>query len=345
MFSLRCILIAVGVVVFAASARAGYRATELFAVQWGQEQNELRIGEPFVEDVKLTPQDSTDDVTFPGGGPDQGFVDKEENCYFSSYKFGYFKGYDHTGNLIVDYSKSSPGFDTEYFQSGVIRFYMDTTGLVYFLGFPRRDYVAVADQNNNLLAKLNPYGEDSGVIINNFYPSSDDQLSFYLDDGTRYTYSAGHFTNGGAMGWKAADGFYYYANMTDAEHLRFMKYQNPDLHGVLSNLQETVLPLTDRQIDYAEFLGVDDSLFIYVYVIETMPETAYRVLKFNGTYSLVDEILLSVVSNRFEWNLTPFLRNDGNVYEFQVMDDGLHVFRWSRNKVPVGSADPTGEKK
>jgi len=49
-------------------------------------------------------------------------------------------------------------------------------------------------------------------------------------------------------------------------------------------------------------------------------------------YLLKDEFILPQVTNKYYLTLQPFLRSDGNVYEFRCLDDGLHVIRWSRKE-------------
>ena len=194
------------------------------------------------------------------------------------------------GELIVDFSDENRTHNREFYKSGISKFYVDNNGSIYFLGFPSVDYVPLVDQEYNLVSKLHPYGENSGVPVNNFYRSADDVLSFYLSDGTRYTYIGGEFYEGGAMGWKGVDGIYYYANMRDSTTIRFIRYENPDLYGNPENLQEFLIPVENVYISYCEFLGMDEDLNSYVDVITPADENNEVILVYDSQYELVDEI-------------------------------------------------------
>jgi len=299
-------------------------------IPWGDSAQQLRIGQPNREDVELTPEDTTDDFYFNSNGPNQGFVDLNDNFYFSSYGFAYLKGFNSDGELIIDFSNENQTHNREFYKSGISKFYIDNNDLLYFLGFPTVDYVPLVDQEYNLVSKLHPYGDDSGVDVINFYRSANDVLSFYLSDGTRYTYVDGDFYDGGAMGWKAVDGIYYFANMRDSSTIRFIRYENPDLYGNPENLEEYLIPLENINISYCEFLGMDEDLNSYVDVITTADENNEVVLVYDSNYELVEEITPAGISLHYYWIIAPFLRQDGILFEFRVLEEGLGIIRWSK---------------
>jgi hypothetical protein len=210
-------------------------------IPWGDSAYQLKIGQPFTEDIEMTPEDTTDDDIYPGGGPSHGFVDFNDNFYFSSYQYAYLKGFNSEGELLVEFSNENQTHNREIYRSSISKFYVDNNGLIYFISFPELDYVAQVDQEYNLVSKLHPYGDGSGVDVINFYRSADDMLSFYLSDGTRYTYIDGEFYEGGARGWRTSNGIYYYANMRDSSTIRFIRYEAPDLYGNPANLDEFLI--------------------------------------------------------------------------------------------------------
>ena len=309
---------------------AAYSPTTVTTIPWGDSAHQLKIGQPFWEDVEMTPEDTTDDAVFNSDGPDQGFVDFNDNFYFSSYGFAYLKGFDSNGELIVDFSDENQTHNREFYKSGISKFHVDENGLICFLSFPRLDYVALVDQNYSLVSKLNPYGVESGVLVSNFYRSADNVLSFYLSDGTRYKYTGGEFSEGGAMGWKASNGIYYYANMRDSATIRFIRYENPDLYGNPENLEEFLIPVENIYISYCEFLGVDENSNSFVDVITSDEENNEIVLIYDSEYKLIDEINFVGSYNPFYWIIPPFLRQDGVLFEFRVLEEGLEVIRWSK---------------
>jgi hypothetical protein len=299
-------------------------------IPWGDSANQLRIGQPIREDVELTPEDTTDDAYFNSNGPNHGFVDFNDNFYFSSYGFAYLKGFKSNGELIVDFSIENQTNNREFYRSGISKFYIDNNGLIYFLGFPNVDYVALVDQEYNLVSKLHPYGAESGVLVDNFYRSADDVLSFYLSDGKRYSYIDGEFYEGGAMGWKDQEGIYYYANMRDSSTIRFIRYENPDLYGNPVNLEEFMIPVENRYISYCEFLGMDESSNLFVDIITSADEIDEMVLIYNSEFDQIGEITLGDYANPYYWSLSPFLRQDGLLFEFRVLEEGLEIIRWSK---------------
>jgi hypothetical protein len=57
-----------------------------------------------------------------------------------------------------------------------------------------------------------------------------------------------------------------------------------------------------------------------------------KILIFNDNFALNEQAYLSDLPNKYEWSINPFMRpKDGNIYEFRVLDDGLHVVRWARD--------------
>jgi hypothetical protein len=316
-------------IIIAAPALAAYAPEEMCVIPWGDSANQLKIGLPNYEDVNFTPADSSDD--FVGtAGPSQGVVDKSENCYFTSHHFMQFKGFGRDSHRIFDYSKGEPEYNGELFKSAIRNIYVDSMSNIYVVDGTRYDYISIVDTTGHLLEKISPHEPNSGIIIYNFYPNSNDILTIGCKDRTFYTYQNGEIRDGGNSGWKAIDGYYYTARFEDSAHLTFVKYRDPDIHGVLSDLEETTIAITDNSPYDIEFLGVDNDMNLYLYLIGPRPSDG-RVLVYDTAYNLKEEIIFAQERNQYMWYMAPYMRpSDGNIYEFRCLDDGLHVIRWSK---------------
>ncbi len=307
---------------------AEYTSQEILVIPWGDAPNQLKIDEPGYEDVNNTPEDGTDDW-IEKAGPSFGFVDKYEDLYFSSYYFLQLKGLDRNGRLIFDYSHGEPSYNREFYRGWLRKFYVDSLCRIYILGGADEDYIAVVDTAGNLIEKLSPLGPNSGVPVANMYAGSHDAITFYLHGNELYTYVGGQFHEGGSLAWLALDGYYYYANLENSS-IRFIKYRDPDIHEVPANLDENFVSITGGSENSLSFIGVDDSMQIYIFLKGIDP--ADRKLQiYNLSYNLISEIVFPQPPNKYMWYMKPYMRpSDGNIYEFRVLDDGLHVIRWSK---------------
>jgi hypothetical protein len=311
------------------AAYAGYGSSEMFTIPWGDSTNQLKIDLPFYEDVNSTPEDSSDDwIEF--NGPKQGFVDKNENIYIASHRYMQLKGFDNTGRLIFDYSKGESLYNPELFKTALRKIYIDSLCHIYVVDGMRYDYVGVADTLGHLINKLSPYGIGSGVIVYDIRFNSDDVLTICCKGPTFYTYQQNSISEGGGRGWLARDGNYYNARIEDSTQIKFYKYDNPDVQGVAANQQTHFEQFSGAVPRYSEFLGIDDNMLQYIYLVGHNPKDG-RILIYDTSYNLVDEIDFPNEENKYSWYMTPYMRpSDGNIYEFRCLDDGLHVIRWSK---------------
>jgi hypothetical protein len=313
----------------ASSSGAEYESTEILVISWGSGQNQLDVAEPGYEDVNFTPEDSSDDW-IETAGPSQCFVDRYENFYFASYYFLQLKAFDKTGRVIFDYSQDTPGYNPEFFQGWLRKIYVDSLCRVYVLGGAGQDYVALTDTSGHLLDKLTPHGLGSGIKAANIFFNYGDILTLYFRGDGYYTFAASSYSAGGAMGWLAKDGNYYYANLEDSSLIRFIKYTGPDLYGTPTTLDETTKAIEGPAARKITFLGVDKNMNIYIFQKDLNPFQT-RVLVYNAAFQLTGQIVFPPRANQFKWYMRPFMRpSDGNIYEFRCLDDGLHVIRWSK---------------
>ncbi len=240
------------------------------------------------------------------------------------------KAFNKSGGLIFDYSKGVPGYNREYFHGWLRDVYVDSLLIIYILGGASQDYLAVVDTAGNLIEKLSPYGDSSGVVVASTFFNSNDVITFLMYDKNYFTYMNGVFDEGGSPGWRAGDGYYYHANLIETNTFRFVKYEAPSITGQASNLQETIKVVDVPAAFDLHFLGVDDGMNLYVFETE-QEEGKTRVLVFDTGFQLIDQIVFPDRGNRYLWYMNPFMRpSDGNIYEFRCLDDGLHVVRWSK---------------
>ena len=309
------------------SRAAEYEFAEIVVLPWGDGTNELKIQLPSYSDVNNTPEDPSDDfLEDPGAGPDQGFVDRFENVYFSSYGLAYLKGFDNSGRLFVDFSGGQLNGDTGIFRGTVDKFYVDSQTRIYILGFPPTNYVAVVDTAGNLLDKLNPKGLDSQVNICAMFFNSNDLITLVCCNKEMYLYDKGDFTPGSSVGWRTSNGDYYGATASDSSHIRFVSSRNPGLDGRSPSLNEHFVPLESHVLT-AGLLGADDDMGLYVYALQR--HKRMLVQQYDTEFNLHAEIILLSGENKYRRYLRPFVRADGTIYEFRCLDDGLHVIRWS----------------
>jgi hypothetical protein len=313
------------------AARAEFTVTEILFIPWGDGPNELRIREPYLEHSEEYPAD-TAGYLVPGGGPNHTFVDRNENVYFSSYDVHYFKGFDAAGNVIVDYSAGKTQFHDEFFRGMFRGFYVDSLGRIYCNGNEMAGaYVAVADRNDSLLAKLNPLGVESGLGVSIFSWGSDDVLTFDVENHGFYTYINNEFSPGGASSWRARDGIYYGAWRRDISTTYLIRSYAPDTLGRPSSRDTTLITYQPGNLVLSGLLGVDNNMNFYIECLDSS-STEWSVRVYDQGLKLLDEFtFLPRQQNIYLWDTKkPFFRPDGNVYEFHCRDDGMHVFRWSK---------------
>ena len=312
-------------------AHAEFTVTEILVIPWGDGPNELEIREPareYGDDI----EPDTIGFLVPAYVPNKAFVDRDENIYFSSIDVNYFKGFNTSGQVIVDYSAGKTEFNDDFFRGMFMGFYVDSLGRIYCNGNERAGaYVAVADRNNNLLDKLNPLGPESGVPTSIFLWGSDDVLTFYSEGHGLYSYINGQFYPGGSISWYAKDGIYYTAITKDPSTISFIRSYKPDSTGRPASEDTTFIPYEPGNLIVNGFLGVDDSMRFYISCLDS--SSAERNIRvYDQDLKLLDEFrFLPLQGDIYLWQSPhPFLRHDGNVYEFHCRDDGMHVFRWSK---------------
>ncbi len=327
---IRLITVSLLILIFREFTSAEFTSAQILYIPWGGAPSELEIREPYREygdDI----EPDTIGFLVPAYVPDRAFVDRDENIYFSSYKVRYFKGFDVNGNVIVDYSAGKTEFHDEFFRGMFRNFYVDSLGRIYCNGNDLAGaYVAVADRNDNLLDKLNPLGLESGMATSIFGWGSDDVLILSVEDHGLYTYKNNQSFPGGTIGWRAGNGIYYQTERKDSSTIGIIRAYDPNPGGRPASEDTTYIPYEPGNLISTSILGVDDIMRFYISCLDSS-SVEKNVRVYDQDLKLLDEFrLVPKQGDTYLWQSPlPFLRHDGNVYEFHCRDDGMHVFRWS----------------
>jgi hypothetical protein len=326
--NLSMMTISLAIIIISAASAANYSSMQIIIINWGDGFNNLKIT-PEVREINS--EDSSDIDIVPGSGPDEGFVDRHENFYFYSYGELQVKGFTNGGRVFLNYSRGETQFDPRIWQSAPAKLFVDSVGQIYILdALMRKNNLSIADTSNHLISILSPYGEASNVRVDNIYFNSNDVLTLVMRDGAYYTFTGGSYAPGGCSAWKAKDGFYYVAFNTDSLTIFVEKLDCATTTGNAKVLSQNTIDSKGSSLRYTEFLGVDDQMRLYLYIIESNPE-AWKVLIFDKNLIKIDQLDLPVTINKYERNINPFMRpSNGNIYEFRCQDDGLHVIRWTK---------------
>ncbi|UCC78785.1 MAG: hypothetical protein JSW64_10945 [Candidatus Zixiibacteriota bacterium] len=301
---------------------AEYNNSEVLVIPWGQGTNELNIEEPYLDAVYVT-EDSTRDKLFPSGGPHFCFVDNNDNYYFASYLLSYLKGFRYNGQEFLDFSTGHSEHDTSVFLGGTTNIFVDSDGIIYIGS--NRPFATMTNENGEFLGRLNPLGEESDEPSDLIFYNFDGEIIFDTWYHGLYKYKNGEFTEGGYDAWKASDGYYYDGWIQDESSFLFIKFQ--EVESV-----DTFYVSFDGALLSGGLLGIDENDQFFMQISES-PDTISSILVYDNNFTEIDRFeLLPQLENQYLWYVhnSPFLRGDGNVYQFLCEDDGMHVIKWSK---------------
>ncbi len=306
-----------------------YRSAEMCVIKWGDNIDQLKIGEPDYDET--LPPDSTTSKWIETSGPTQGFVDKDENLYISSYDFSQFKAFKNTGDLIFNYSADDSILLGRYLSKHIVnKFYVDSLGKIFIQLFPPYPALLIVDRLANQIDSISLENVYPTYHIGNFWWGSKDIISIMYSNYTQaifITYKGDRIIPGGSLMWPVSEE-YYYARHVDSTRLRFYKCIHPDTDEVFEYVDTNSISL-DSLIFGSSFLGVDDSLYQYV-MVGWGSKNRPSVLIYDMKYQLAYKIIPPIYSNKYFRRMGYCVRPDGTVYEFRCLDDGLHVIKWSK---------------
>lgn len=310
------------------SLGAEWKENHLFNINWGTGDMELMISPPLIED-KGTPNDSTDDNVIPGSGPTNAIVDKNGNLIFASYDFKQLKGFDNKGNLIFDYSYGEAQYKPEMYTGNILDIAVDSLSYIYLTSFPGMDHVPVLNYSGEIVDSLYPFKSDSLLDLSAIYINPNGEMVILDMDLGFISYKNGTFQSGGSGGMIATNGSYYSVTVLDSITLRFNKYEDPDSSGRASTRQYSIINSPGSNLKSAYIIrgGNGDSLYVDVRMRDYI---TYELWKFDLFYNLIDRLQLAPINNRYQRRIPPFVANEGTIYEFRCLDDGLHVIKWTK---------------
>jgi hypothetical protein len=300
----------------AAPALAAYQAEEMCVIPWGDGENSLKMA-PTVRDM---------DFDYPGICPTQGFVDKDENVYLNSIMGSYYKAFRADGTLIADFSARTLGTSNSFFENNINDFVVDNEGFYYFSSFPPLKYIPVSNSSGELVRRLFPFGESSDVLITSLFQVCDSIITVSCKDSGLYSYSNGIFIKGGSYCKLGKNNYYYGAYARQPDTLVIVKGNQPEQND-LTNYNEYNLVISDS-IHSAEILNI--SSLNHLYILIRLRTSNALVSEYSDDLKLIDQIYLSNNDSICFSLINPYVRSDGNIYEFRCLDDGLHVIRWSK---------------
>ena len=190
-------------------------------------------------------------------------------------------------------------------------------------------FVSVADYGGNVLEKLYPFAPDSTARVSWIYPKYDGSLCFDSVDRGLVLYSGGQFSQGCSAGFLAANGSYYSVWSYSLHRIKFNKYQNPDSTGLAESRQFIDVDFPDETIYEAGLMAGGDGNKIYLAV--TADTTGFlEIWELDLDYNLLDRMTYHAYADEAVWGLSPFIHENGNIYEFRCLEDGVHVIRWTK---------------
>jgi len=327
---MRNIMIIISLFVFSSlSVNATYIQEELFVIEWGEENSQLKLEPPYSTPPDTFPGYVTDGELSSGSGPNKVFVDRDENFIFSSYDFGQIKGFSNNGELIFNFSSGETQYDPEIHRGQPEEIYVDSLFRLYIVNFPGWNFVPVVDYEGNVLEKLNPHAPDTNVRIVSLYGQYNGEISFYSFEYGYYTYNNSVFFEGGTGRFLASNGTYYSAGALFPDTIEFIRSENPDNKENAAVIERISKVYPFDSLYVAKILAGGDGSSLYV-LIRMDYQGGDEIWEFDLEYNLVDRIKLECWTEEAVWNIAPFIGHDGSVYEFRCFEDGMHVIRWRK---------------
>jgi hypothetical protein len=325
-------MFALGIIIIGSNVlHSENRYTELCIIPWGEENNGIRISEPYRE---YSDDINGDTVGFmvPGDGPDYIFVDRIDNIYIKSSGLGFLKGFHTDGMLFLNYSPGNSVFDYgSYFGRIIEEFYVDSLCHIYANSI-FQNYITVVDTAYKLIDKIRPDFIDSTDYITITNRGSNDALSIATGHSGCLTYRNNQFYESGTFyGWLASDNFYYYV-LGNADSVLCIVRFNSTNERCYAQAYDSIFAFDMREIIGCRLLGVTDSMLLCIIYSPYSDSLNSYIRFYDTTGKVIDQFtLLPQVENHFlYYYYEPFFRADGCVFQFLCQDDGLHVIKWSK---------------
>ena len=310
------------VILCASGATSAWDRTELMTIKRGSGTEEISYSPAGTVGGPGT-------FEYPAEGPHMAVVDKAENIIIISAQNRQLKGFDSQGSLMFDFSMGKPGYKFAFYDESPKIIYVDSLMRIHLQSDFGKHYIPVISYDGELLEKIRPFQQDPNVPIENMNWAPDGTLFLYNRTYGWVTYSKGISRPGGTKGFKASNGSYYAAGKKTAESLVFNRYENPDSKGVAESKVLTEVPIDVDTLMGAALINGGDGNSLYV-ILATDGYSSYRIWQFDLDYNVIDSLTLANEETYGDLRISPYVRRDGNIYEFLFREDGLQVIKWTK---------------
>jgi hypothetical protein len=300
---------------------------DLCTICWGWDAEQLAFLEETIN-VPDNPTDPDDYDIAPATGPNSAMVDMAGNIVVSTFSLGQLKVFSNSGALIFDFSMRQPNYNPEIFREAPEVIYIDSLSRLYVQDAGTR-YVPVVDYTGEILERIRPFSQDSNAYVHFMNWSPTGTLFFFNRIYGWVTYSDGQSTAGGSTGFLASNGSFYTAYKKTASSLEFKRFENPDSTTLAESRELTEIPVAVDTLVGAGLLNGGDGNSLYV-IMNINDYNTYEIWQFDLDYNFIDSLALPVEEPYQDLRIFPFIRRDGNIYEFRFREDGFHVVRWSK---------------
>jgi hypothetical protein len=73
--------------------------------------------------------------------------------------------------------------------------------------------------------------------------------------------------------------------------------------------------------------GDGSNLYVHAAQYGSISELIYEL---DLDYNIVDKLIIPNSCKKYDFTIDPFVDRQGRIYEFRVVEDGLHVIRWTK---------------
>lgn len=306
---------------------AEYSPSELCTINW--DGDEYTLFSKKALNNSGTPDFASDDYIQTARGPQIVMVDMNENIIISSDELRQLVGFDNTGNLIFNFSYKASGYKPDITKFVPRNIYVDSLSRLYIQTSPAMDYMPVVNYNYKILEKIQPFPGNPHAQIWSFNWAPDGTLFFRNPLYGWVTYADGESHFGGSADFRASDGYFYNLFRSGNTTVTIGKSLNPDRYGVPAKNTQTDINIRAGIIVSAKLLAGGDGDFLYI-LLNLDSNNHYEIWQYDLKYKLVDKLVFPDDPAYEDWRIDPFVRRDGNIYEFRTLEEGMQVVRWTK---------------
>lgn len=304
-----------------------WNSTELCTINWDGEGYTLFSKKAL--NNSGTPDITSDDYIQTARGPEIVIVDMRENIIIFSDQLRQLVGFDSTGELIFNFSYKASGYRPDITKFVPRNIYVDSLSRLYIQTSPAMDYMPVVNYDYEILDKIQPFPGDPHAEIWSFNWAPDGTLFFRNPLYGWVTYADGKSSRGGSDEFRAADGYFYNLFRSGNNTLTIDKSLNPDRYAQPRKNTQTDINLRAGIIVSVKLLAGGDGNFLYM-LLNLETDNHYEIWQYDLKYKLDDKLVLPDEPAYEEWRIDPFVRRDGNIYEFRTREEGMQVVKWSK---------------